>query len=85
MKTSVDLPDELYRRVKVEAVLRGKTFRELVVEGLTHILEAPAKRHPKSSMSARMKRARGVIDSGIPDLGSNPKHLAGFCRNTRQS
>jgi hypothetical protein len=27
-----------------------------------------------------MKGARGVIDSGIPDLATNPKHLAGFGR-----
>jgi hypothetical protein len=25
-----------------------------------------------------MKAARGVIDSGVPDLASNPRHLAGF-------
>jgi hypothetical protein len=24
-----------------------------------------------------------VIDSGIPDLGSNPDHLAGFGRDAR--
>jgi hypothetical protein len=28
-----------------------------------------------------MKPARGVIDSGIPDLASNPQHLAGFGRD----
>jgi hypothetical protein len=27
-----------------------------------------------------MKRARGVVDSGVPDLGSNPEHLEGFGR-----
>jgi hypothetical protein len=28
-----------------------------------------------------MKGARGVVDSGVPDLGSNPKHLRGFGRH----
>jgi hypothetical protein len=30
-----------------------------------------------------MKRARGVVDSGVPDLASNPKHLEGFARDAR--
>jgi hypothetical protein len=31
-----------------------------------------------------MKPARGTIDSGLPDLGSNRKHLAGFGRDDRR-
>jgi hypothetical protein len=30
-----------------------------------------------------LEPARGVIDSGISDLASNPEHLAGFGRNVR--
>ena len=83
MKTTVDLPDELYRRAKAEAALRGQKFRELVAEGLIRVLEAPAEQLPKARLSTLMKRARGVIDSGVPDLASNPKHLSGFDRNAR--
>ena len=83
MKTTVDLPDELYRRAKAEAALRGRKFRELVAEGLVRVLEAPAEQPPKAKLSALMRRARGVMDSGISDLASNPKHLSGFGRNAR--
>jgi hypothetical protein len=83
MKTTVDLPDELYRRAKTEAALRGRKFRELVAEGLVRVLEAPAEQPPKAKLSALMRRARGVMDSGISDLASNPKHLSGFGRNAR--
>jgi len=83
MKTTVDLPDELYRRAKTEAALRGRKFRELVAEGLIRVLEAPAEQPPKAKLSALMRRARGVMDSGISDLASNPKHLSGFGRNAR--
>lgn len=83
MKTTVDLPDELYRRAKAEAALRGQKFRELVAEGLARVLEAPAEHRPKAKMSVLMKRARGVMDSGVSDLASNPKHLSGFGRNAR--
>jgi hypothetical protein len=83
MKTTVDLPDELYRRAKAEAALRGLKFRELVAEGLARVLDAPAERPPKARMSTLMKPARGVTDSGFSDLASNPKHLSGFGRNAR--
>jgi len=84
MKTTVDLPDELYRRAKAEAALRGRKFRELVAEGLVRVLEAPAEQLPKAKLSTLMKRARGVMDSGISDLASNPKHLSGFGHNARR-
>jgi hypothetical protein len=83
MKTTVDLPDELYRRAKAEAALRGQKLRELIAEGLARVLEAPAEQRLKAKMSTLMKRARGVMDSGISDLASNPKHLSGFGRNAR--
>jgi len=31
-----------------------------------------------------MSPARGVVDSGVPDLASNPKHLEGFGRGRRR-
>ena len=83
MKTTVEVPDELYRRAKAEAALRGRKFRELVEEGLRLALETPRKTHRQSSLAGLMKRARGLIDSGIPDLASNPEHLAGFGRDAR--
>lgn len=33
-KTTIELPDQLYRRAKVLAVQEGKTFRALVVDAL---------------------------------------------------
>jgi hypothetical protein len=84
MKTTVEVPDDLYRRAKAEAALRGRKLRDLVEEGLRLVLEAPRKtpRHP--SLAGLMKRARGKIDSGVPDLASNPKHLAHFGRDARR-
>ena len=83
MKTTVEMPDDLYRRAKAEAALRGCKFRELVEEGLRMVLETPRKTRRPPDLAGLMKRARGVIDSGIPDLASNPAHLAGFGRDVR--
>lgn len=32
MKTTIDIPDELYRRVKAQSALQGKRIRELTIE-----------------------------------------------------
>jgi len=84
MKTTVDVPDDLYRRAKAEAALRGRKLRDLIEEGLRLVLEAPRKTPRQPSLAGLMKRARGAIDSGVPDLASNPEHLAGFGRDARR-
>jgi hypothetical protein len=83
MKTTVEVPDDLYRRAKAEAALRGRKLKDLIEEGLRLVLEAPRKTPRRPSLTELMKRARGVVDSGVPDLGSNPEHLKGFGRDAR--
>jgi hypothetical protein len=82
MKTTVELPDDLYRRAEAEAALRGRKLNDLI-EGLRLVLEAPRKTRRPSSLAALMKRARGIVDSGVPDLAANPEHLQGFGRDAR--
>jgi hypothetical protein len=84
MKTTVEVPDELYRRAKVEAALRGRKLKDLVEEGLRLVLEAPRKTRGQPSLSELTKRARGSVDSGVPDLASNPEHFKGFGRDARR-
>ena len=38
MKTTIDLPDDILERSKIEAVKRHTTFKKLVIEGLESIL-----------------------------------------------
>jgi hypothetical protein len=38
MRTTVDIPDDLYRAIKVLAAERGATVRELVLEGLETVM-----------------------------------------------
>jgi hypothetical protein len=84
MKTTVEVPDELYRRAKAEAALRGRKLRDLVEEGLRLVLETPARSRRDVTLAGLTRKARGMVDSGLPDLASNPKHLAGFGRNDRR-
>ena len=42
MKTTIELPDDLYRQAKSEAALDGRSLRDLVEEGLRLVLEEAA-------------------------------------------
>ena len=86
MKTTVELSDELFRKVKAEAALRGRKLKDLVAEGLRLVLEAPqlaaskAKKRQPPTAYALMKDGRGIVESGLGDLATNPKHMLGFGR-----
>lgn len=83
MKTTVELSDDLFRRAKAEAALRGRKFKDLVEEGLRLVLQTP-RNEGAPSLDKLMAPARGVVDSGVADLASNPKHLEGFGRAARR-
>jgi hypothetical protein len=85
MKTTVEVPDHLYRRAKAEAALRGRKLKDLIEEGLRLVLQAPRNARRRPSRAGRLKRALGTIDSGVPDLASNPDRLAGFGRDGRRN
>ena len=90
MRTTVDIPDELFRRTKSEAALCGRKLKDLVAEGLRLVLDQekpPAESEKKPSRSPRpgslhdlMKEWCGVSDEGPPDLSTNPKYFDDFGR-----
>jgi hypothetical protein len=63
--------------------LRGQKLRDLVAEGLVRVLDRPAEGPSKAKLADLMKKVRGMIDSGVPDLATNPRHLKGFGRRAR--
>ena len=52
MKATIDFDDALYRRLKLEAVRRGRTVRELVAEGVRLVLDGPAVEYGRASTPA---------------------------------
>ena len=81
MKTTVEVSDDLYRRAKSEAALRGRKLKDLVEEGLRLVLETSRVKPRRHSLAGLMRDARGVVDSKISDLASNPEHLKDFGRD----
>jgi hypothetical protein len=54
MRTTLDLPDELLKRAKIEAVERGTTLRDLMGAALERELRQPA----RAEREPARKRAR---------------------------
>ncbi len=84
MKTTVELPDALFKRAKAAAALRGRKLKDMIEEGLRLVLETPHGERARPRLEDLMKAARGVVDSGVSDLASNPKHLKDFGRDQRR-
>ena len=59
MKTTVEVSDDLYRRAKSEAALRGRKLKDLVEEGLRLVLETSRSTRERHSLAELMKGARG--------------------------
>lgn len=53
MKTTIEIPEPLYKRAKIRAVERGESLRQLVLGALEHELESPAEQATKSFGSQR--------------------------------
>ena len=52
MKATIEFDDQLYRRLKVEAARRGRTVRELVADGVRHVLDTPENVRPDGNDAA---------------------------------
>jgi hypothetical protein len=55
MKTTIDLPDELFQRTKLADVSRNTSIKNLVIEGLERVLQSNATAHPPSGAIERLK------------------------------
>jgi plasmid stability protein len=63
MRTSLDLPDPLFRHLKARAALEGRSLRELVVSLLERGLAAPA---PLQADEGTMPSSAPSVRLGAP-------------------
>lgn len=77
MKTTIDMPDDLYRRAKIKAVERSTTLKELLVSSLAEAV-APSPRGPKAVTSSPADRwSRRRLVSGYAQLRDSGAFAAG--------
>jgi hypothetical protein len=84
MKTTIELPDDLYRQAKAEVALRGRKLKDMVEEGLRRVLAEPqgsGTTTPEPTLLELMEDGIGIFDSGVPDLATNPSYMAEYGRD----
>jgi hypothetical protein len=42
MRTTLDIPDDAYRRLKIKAAVEGKTIRKIALRGILREIDVPA-------------------------------------------
>ncbi len=83
MKATIDVPDDLYRKVKAKTALQGRAVREVTIELYRRWLEQDeAPMPPAVSAYDMMKESCGKFHSGTGDLSTNPRHLEGLGRDS---
>lgn len=87
MRTTVDIPDELFRRAKSEAALQGRKLKDLIVQGLALVVNGSDKDGESTAPPARKPSMHDLAKDlifedaeGPSDLASNPKYFDDFGR-----
>ena len=68
MKTTLDLPDELVRAMKMRALLQGRTLRDLVADFLRQGLGMAPQQAPKAPPQGSMVQ---TAPNGLPTIRCN--------------
>jgi len=76
MRTTIDIPDALYRRLKARAAREGQSAKSLILRGVEHVLapQLKAPGHPVSLPIVRAKRPASITldNARIYDVISFP-------------
>jgi hypothetical protein len=76
MRTTIDIPDAMYRRLKARAVAEGKPAKALILQGVEQVLEgeaAPTQRKLKVPVIASKRPGSMYLDNArIYDVISFP-------------
>lgn len=72
MRTTLDLPDDLFRQVKAKAALEGATLKAMLTRYVASGLRQPARLAGEPARRSRLpvvpRRGKGVIPSLTPEL-----------------
>jgi hypothetical protein len=63
MRTTIDIPDEVYRRLKVKAAVEGETLREIALRGILREIDGDIE---QPSVTPRKRFELPVIRSARP-------------------
>jgi hypothetical protein len=88
MKTTIDIPEPLYKKVKIRAVEQGQTLKQIVLISLERELEAPktAQEAPTSYWANRklLPEYEAALKSGALSGGTDSTLIISEDRDSRE-
>ncbi|MFN0130082.1 MAG: hypothetical protein ACKV19_25745 [Verrucomicrobiales bacterium] len=88
MKTTIDIPDALYKRIKIRAVETGRTLKEIVLSSLERELALPASEPAGSRTFGERRRLRPkfhrLMESGTFGGGTDSTTIVSDDRSSRE-
>jgi hypothetical protein len=88
MKTTIDIPDELYKKAKIRAIEQGQTLKQIVLTSLAKELE-PAPATPAAGQSFMERRKllpafEAALKSGAFSGGTDSAQIVSEDRTSRE-
>jgi len=87
MKTTIDIPEQLYKMAKIRAVEQGQTLRQIVLSSLKHELEHPqtVEEAPTSYWAKRKLRPgyKAALQAGAFSGGTDSTTIISEDRTSR--
>lgn len=89
MKTTIDIPEALYKKVKFRAVELGQTLRQVVLDSLAKELEGRLAAEPKPGLSFWEKRKllpayKAALEAGAFSGGTDSAVIISEDRSSRE-
>lgn len=87
MKTTIDIPDALYKRAKIHAVETGRTLKDLVLKSLEKELEPPVSGGGKSPTWGTRKlqpEFKAAVNAGAFTGGTDSAAIVSEDRSSRE-
>jgi hypothetical protein len=89
MRTTVELPDDLYRAAKIRAVEKGTPFKEILIQALEHELQPDqAVKEPSAPYWAKRKLSpefQQQLRSHIEQSGKQSTEIISEDRDSRDA
>lgn len=88
MKTTIEIPDPLYRQAKIRAIERGQSLKKLVITSLQRELDSGKNDETKPKTFAEKRRLRPgfkrLWESGALSGGTDSTQLISEDRSSRE-
>jgi hypothetical protein len=76
MKTTLDIPDDLFRQIKAKAASDGRKLKDVVEEALRLALDPPAQKSRKRPLKFPLLRSRRKTPLDVPEDAAARAQLA---------